>query len=915
MRSGLAVLAILGALGCASAPVAPSASVADGGPSLPPVATPEPGSSGAGLLFRLPKDVHPTRERVALEVAPDQERFRGRVEISLVLDSPRDILWVSARELTLRSGVLNRDGQIIPVTAETDDAKGAARIHLGRTVPAGPATLMLDFEAPFHPRVVGLYRAKASGSWAAYTQFEALDARRAFPCFDEPSFKIPWELELTVPASLQAFANTPPHEETPLADGRKRIRFEPTRPLPSYLVAFAVGDFDVVTPPPLPPNEVRARPLQVRGIAPKGRGPELAYALKTGGELLVRLEQWFGIPFPYEKLDHVAVPNFAFGAMENAGLITYVDWYLLIDDKRGSEDEKLTVAWVMAHEMAHQWFGDLVTMRFWDDKWLNESFASFMEPEVVGPWRPELRFDVDILERTHAAMRNDELETARPMHQPIRSENDIIGTDDAVLYPKGTAVIAMFRTLLGTEAFRSGIQSYLEAHEDGNANTDDLLSALSASQDIGPAFRTFVEQSGVPRVEGRRLCDGAGARIALRQSRALPLGSLATRDTLWKVPVCARAEGRRWPVCTLLTSAEGTLPLPGGCPRWVHLNAGAQGYYRWLEPTEDLDALLGAGWKALSGPERLSAAEALLSAAQDGSLPASEALDRLGPLARDEEPAVIAAALRFLSRARRFWTSDENRPQFEARMRTLLRPPLERIGWTVRPGEAPRVTRFRPQLIKVLALEAQDGQVLARAAQLGRRWLGTDGRLHPEAVSPDLRDVAAAAAGRLGDAQLFETVLTRLRASEDGHIRLALVSALANFQDPQLAARAREETLSPQMRVWDRYGLLFTQGLNPEQWKAAWRWTLAHQDALVTLLPENAARDLPAMQSICSPEGSAALQTAFGEKAKAVPGLEYQVRKSVEVARVCAAGRAAQAPNLAAALGRRGGKAPSSTAQ
>jgi cytosol alanyl aminopeptidase len=915
MRFGLPVLAMLVTFGCASTPVAPSAPATDAGVSLAPGPSAELGSPAAGTLFRLPNDVHPTREHVALEVAPDQERFRGRVDISLVLDSPRDTLWVSARELTIRSGVLNREGQSIPVTAEVDEAKGAARLRLGRTVPAGPATLTLEFEAPFYPRVVGLYRVKASGSWAAYTQFEALDARRAFPCFDEPSFKIPWELELTVPASLQAFANTPQRDETPLPDGRKRIRFEPTRPLPSYLVAFAVGDFDVVTPPPLPPNEVRTRQLQLRGIAPKGRGPELAYSLKTGGELLVRLERWFGIPFPYEKLDHVAVPDFAFGAMENAGFITYVDWFLLIDDKRGSEDEKLTVAWVMAHEMAHQWFGDLVTMRFWDDKWLNESFASFMEPEVVGPWRPELGFDVDILERTHAAMRNDELETARPMRQPIRSENDINGTDDAVLYPKGTAVIAMFRTLLGADGFRAGIQRYLEAHEDGNATTDDLVSALSTSQDIGPAFRTFVEQSGLPRIEGRRVCDAAGARIALKQARALPLGSRAPADTLWQVPICARVEGRTAPVCTVLTSAEGTLPLPGGCPRWVHLNAGAQGYYRWLEPTDELDGLLGRGWKALSAPERLSAAEALLSAAQDGTVPASDVLDRLGPLVRDDEPAVVASAAGFLSRARRFWTSDQNRPQFEARMRTLLRPALDRIGWTARPGEPSRVTRFRPQLIKTLALDAHDPQVLARAAQLGRRWLGTDGRLHPEAVSPDLRDVAAAAAGRQGDAKLFETVLARLRASEDGHVRGALVGALASFQDPRLSERAREETLSPGMRVWDRYGLLFSQGVAPEQWKAEWQWTLAHQDALVTLLPENAARDLPAMQSSCSQEGSTALEGAFGAKARSVSGLDYQLRKSMEVTRVCAAVRAAQAPNVAAALTRRGGSARTSTAR
>jgi aminopeptidase N len=473
----------------------------------------------------------------------------------------------------------------------------------------------------------------------------------------------------------------------------------------------------------------------------------------------------------------------------------------------------------------------------------------------------------------------------------------------------------MFRNLLGAEAFRNGIQSYLRSHQDGNASTDDLVTALSASRDIGPAFRSFVAQSGVPQVEGQRVCDPAGARIALHQARALPLGSRAPRDIQWSIPLCARVEGQRAPACTLLTSREGTLPLPAGCPRWVHLNASAQGYYRWLEPAPELDTLLGPGWKSLTAPERLSAAEALLSAARDGTLPASEALSRLGPLLRDEEPAVVEAAATFLSRARRYWTTDSNRPQFEARMRTLLRPVLARIGWTPRPDEPSRLTRFRPRLIGILALEAQAPQVLDRAAALGRRWLGTDGHLHPEAVSPELREVAAAAAARRGDARLFETVLDRLRSTEDGTLRGTLAGALGSFQDPKLAERARQATLQPQMRVWERIGVLFGQGSTPELWRAEWEWTRAHQDALVKLLPENAARELPGAQMACTEEEAASLETAFGPNARSVPGLQYQLAKSLEVARVCAAVRSVQGPSLASTLPRGGRSAPTSAAR
>src|SRR5262249_8421180 len=278
----------------------------------------------------------------------------------------------------------------------------------------------------------------------------------------------------------------------------------------------------------LPPSAVRDRPLQTRGIAPRGRGAELGTAVRAETALLPLLERWFGIPFPYEKLDHLAAPDFAYGGMENAGLIIYTDTYLLADPRKASRDERLTVAWVMAHEMAHQWFGDLVTMRFWDDKWLNESFATFMQGEVVPQWDPSLHYELDVLDETHGAMANDELQTARPIRQPIHSENEIAGTDDAVLYPKGAAVLRMFAAKLGRDRFRGAIRDYLLAHADGNATTEDLLATLDQiDPSVGPSFRTFVDQPGIPRVTAELSCTSEGGRLALGQARALPEGSNA----------------------------------------------------------------------------------------------------------------------------------------------------------------------------------------------------------------------------------------------------------------------------------------------------------------------------------------------------------------------------------------------------
>jgi alanyl aminopeptidase len=898
LRSLGVLLGVLAA--CARAPVPPA-------PEAPAsvVAAADAGTAAGPQngLFRLPAGIRPTAQSVSLEVDPAQPRFSGSTDIQLRVDSPLRDFWVSARELHVRGAFLQQGGERWPVTLEPDDARGAARVRSPRSLPAGEAVLHVDFDAEFNPRLVGLYRVKSTGGWAAYTQFESIDARRAFPCFDEPSFKVPWTVELTVPAGLQAFGNTPVLEETAAAQGARRVRFATTRPLPSYLVAFTVGDFDVISPPPLPPSAVRDRPLQVRGIAPKGRGGELSTALAASAGLLPRLEQWFGIPFPYPKLDHVAAPDFPYGGMENAGLIVYTDIALLADPRKASRDERLTVAWVMAHEMAHQWFGDLVTMRFWDDKWLNESFATFMQSEVVVPWDPSLHYELDRLEETLRAMANDELDTARPIRQPIHGESEIAGTDDAVLYPKGSAVLAMFSARLGPERFRGAIRDYLLAHADGNATTEDLLAALDrVDPSVGPSFRTFIDQPGLPRVSAALSCTGGEGRLALRQERALPEGSRARRDLLWRVPVCVRVEGRDAPLCTDLNGPARTLSLPGACPRWVHPNAGAAGYYRWLLPPSGLEALLERGWPALSRAERISAANTVVAAAGDAVLPVDAALGHLPRFARDSEPGVVASAVELLEHAWSRWTVPDDRALLEARMRTLLRPVLDRLGFAPRPGESTRDARLRQQLIKVLALHAGDRKVLARAAQLGRGWIGNDGKLHPEAVSPDLRDACVGAAARSGDAALFDTVVARLRGTEVGTERNALVYALAQFRQPELQARARALILTPELRLFEKIELLIVQAQDPDRWRDAWDFTVEHQDELAQMLPESAMRYLPYAQSACTEADAAAIPRAFAGRADRVPAVAYDASKASEIARLCAAARARQAPLLDQAL-------------
>ena len=891
-------------LACASSPPprAPAVAAPAGAPDAGPSSAMAQGPAGTEPVFRLPSDVHALAERVSLTVVPDREDFQGRVELSLELVSPRNDLWVSATELQFGQAVLRTTSGEVPVRVEPDPRRSAARVSWGGPPISGRATLVLPFSSRFEARLVGLYRLQTRGGWAAYTQFEFIDARRAFPCFDEPGVKIPWDLELTIPQRLTAAANTAVVEERPLEGGLKQVRFGTTRPLPSYLVAFAVGDFDVVSPAPLPADTVRNRPLQIRGIAPKERGPELAYALGSGGQLLQGLERWLGIPYPYEKLDHVAVPDFAFGAMENAGLILYAEKLLLAREGEASLDERLAVARVMTHEMAHHWFGDLVTPRFWDDLWLNESFASFIETEVVGRWNPALGAEISRVEESIFAMRNDELEGSRAIRWPIRTEGDLRAWDPSVIYPKGAGVMSMFQNLLGREVFRKRMGQYVEAHRDGNATTEDLISALSGpGQDIGPALLGFVDQPGVPLIRGEVHCDRTGARIALHQERALPLGSRAGQ-LRWQVPICARAEGDTQPRCALLGGEEGAIPLPGRCPRWVHLNAGAKGYYRWLLPLSGMDALLRKAWPRLAPAERLSATDALLSSAVDGAVPAAEVLARLSPLAREPEPSVPYRAMKFLTATRLYWSSPEVEPALRRSMTSEFRPALARLGWAPGRGESPRVAQLRSDVIGFLALDAADPEVLARAARLGRGWVGQDGHVHPDAVSPDLRDVAVRAAARAGGKSEFDAMEARLLASDEATVRLALAGGLGSFLQPALAERARALVLSSKLRLWERFRILSAQAYTPELNSGVMEWLVASQEPLGASMAEADVQILPSLLTWCSESDAARVNTAFAPLARTYPSLPFQLRKAEERVRLCGAARAVQAPSVAGFL-------------
>ncbi len=842
---------------------------------------------------RLPDDVRPLRYELELTLRPDRDRFSGRVVVELLLSTRRRSLWLHGRDLAV-SRVRARSGdRLVSGRWEQRSEDGVARVRLERPVGPGRVLLELDYQGPFDRALRGLYRVEAGGESYGFTQFEPIAARRAFPCFDEPAFKTPFDVTLVVPEGQVALASMPVAREEPAAAGLHRIRFETTPPLPTYLIAVAVGPLDLVEAP-LESLSLRAGGIPFRGAAVRGRGDELAFALRITPPLLRELERYFASGYPYPKLDLVAVPDFAAGAMENVGLITFRDGLLLLDEAQAPEGQRRAAVYVMAHELAHQWFGNLVTMEWWDDLWLNEAFATWLGFRAVERTFPEQRAGLTFQDRVLWAMSADSLVSARSIRQPIEANHDIRNAFDAITYSKGGGVLAMFERWLGEETFRQGVHRYLAAHREGSARTEDLLAALSeaAGRDVSTPFQSFLTQPGVPFLEVESRCSDGRGRLALRQSRYLPVGSTGDRERLWQVPVCARyrsgAELRE--SCTLLDAAEGELTLEGECPAWVMPNADGSGYYRFALSGAAGDAAFETGWSELSPRERRVMADSLLSALRAAARPAAEIYPRMPRLAGDPSRPVAEAPMELLRTTREHLVAVPTRPAVERFGRELYRPLFERLGWSAGPDEDGDTRLLRGSVARFLADQADDRELLAELAARGRREAGLDGPAQAEPLEPELVSLALGAALRQGDRSVFDALLRQLFASEDALERGHRLEALGRATQPDLARRARELSLDPRLRLNEVFQPLFGQAQQESSRADTWLFLREHFDELVARVGPEQGGALPWLAAgFCDEDRAREVERFFRGRIQRLVGGPRNLASSLEQIRLCAA--------------------------
>jgi cytosol alanyl aminopeptidase len=851
-------------------------------------------------VTRLDPLVRPLDLELRLDVDPDRDWLSGMATLDVTLPDARQTIRLHGRNLEVRRARVEG----APASWKQLDADGTAEITAERAVGPGEVRIEIEWRAKLGTALEGAFVVQSEGRRYVATQLEAISARDVFPCFDEPGFKQPIAITMFVDQGDVAVTNTPEVARASLPDGRVRVTFARSEPLPVYLVAFAVGPFDVVEGPVLAPAATRKRALPLRAIVPKGTAAKYGKALEVTAASVRVLEQYTGQGYPFAKLDFVAVPQFAWGGMENAGLIVYSDARIAFDDSASIEQEKWLWG-LIAHEVAHQWFGDLVTMKWWDDVWLNEAFATWAAYLVLHELRPELLPYVNLRDRSRWVMDEDSLASARQVREPIVTKADIFDAFDGVTYVKGATVIRMFEGALGPDKFKNGIRAYLSEHRLGNADAHELIDAVSrnARQDVRAAFFSFLDQPGVPFLEAEVRCDGA-PRLVFKQSRFLPVGASAARDKSWRVPVCARVDGTER--CTVLTSAEGALDLGPGCPKAVLPDSGGRGYYRWSLPAAQLKPLVD-GSTRLAAEERVAVADALRAGFLSARLSYADALALALPLANDDNPIVARTPLDLLGFA--LATIDDEKLASRARARVVAAyaPVLRKLtrpddGPRARPPETPEERELALLARRALVTIAEDKESQRALVFQARMRFGLHtGSMEPSALEADLTDVAGAALVAQ-QPEALDALIARLTKEEDSVNRKHLLGAIGSVTDVKGAERAAALSLSPSLRIHERLSALGGIADDRRTRGTALTWLEAHIEELLPLLPESGAGDLPMLfAGSCTEAEAARVEKLFLPQTARFP-IARPVAQAVERIRLCAALKAAHDKSMRAVL-------------
>jgi alanyl aminopeptidase len=835
--------------------------------------------------YRLPTNVVPLEYDVQLTIDPAKQGFEGSVAVLADVKASTDTIHLHAVELDIASAKV--DGQIAAL--ETGGTEMVA-LRLPRPIDPGRVRIELQYRANYDVKGSrGIFKQTLGADAFVFSHFEPTDARRAFPCFDEPQFKTPWTITLRTPDSVRSFSNAPELKVSAEAGGMRVVRFRSTKPLPSYLVAFAVGPFDVVEV-----GKVGRKRTPVRTIVPRGDGPSTAMANADTMKIVPALENYFNSAYPFEKLDQIAIPHtVSFSAMEHPGLISYTRGLLVSQDAGFVQREQRVTT--LAHELAHQWFGNLVTHRWWDDIWLNEALASWAERKIASVVAPELQSEIAAIRAKSVSMRSDSLDSARKIRQPVNDRNEVGAAFDTITYEKGSAVISMFENYMGEEAFRRGLQRYMARHRWGSVTNTDFVAAISeaSGKNLAPLFSSFLDQPGLPLFRMELECGNGAPKVRVTQERLVPLGSKAERNKTWQAPLCLRyGAGAQ---CEVLRDPRQEILLKTkACPDWVLGNAGAAGYYSVLYSPE-MSAALTRNATHLSVAERVDAVVNALALTRASHMSAGDALALTTRFATESEPAIGVPALSLIQELRQF-VLPEFLPVFDRYVADAFWVKLRELGMTPKPGEPKETVALRMNMLLVVGLGSR-AELNQSVNAIVQRWLADRTSVSVDAAYPMLALYSAWA----GDAE-FTLLRKAFLESKDPSHKQMLAAAMTYMNGPAADSGPRL-LLDPAFDIRELRGMFYMSFSRPEIGTRWWNFVRSNYDALVRRLPSQAQRDLITVtRHLCSDQDATDVRQFFGSKVGAIEGGPRALDQAEEAIRLCAARRAKQRPEIEAFL-------------
>ncbi|HET6984530.1 MAG TPA: M1 family aminopeptidase [Myxococcaceae bacterium] len=736
--------------------------------------------------FRLSRDVLPRRTQAALTLDMEARTFAGEAELTLSVERPVRSIVLHAVDLDVSQAEVHSAGRVSRARVQVRPVSETVLLELDTEVPAGEARLVLRWTGRFTEGLRGLYLA---GPVAA-TQFEAADARRVFPCFDEPAFKCTWALTVKVPPKLVALSNGRVLAEE-LEGAYRKVRFAETEVLSSYLIALVVG-------PLVSTTEEVAAGIPVRTWCLEEKRGLLGFGQKAALAVLPMLQDYFGLPYAFGKLDQVGIPDFEAGAMENAGLITYRELALLLDPATAPLAVQKRVAEVVTHELAHQWFGNWVTMVWWDDLWLNEAFATWMAYKIVDQWRPDWRVWLDFDSGKATALHLDALRSTHPIRGTVANAAEATESFDAITYEKGGAVLRMIEGFLGEDSFRAGIRDYMRKHARANAVADDLWAALARASHapVVELANAWIRQSGYPVLSVAL----DGNRVRVSQERFFSEPGLAGPET-WPVPlVLAWGDDRGRQTRTfLLEKRAGEITLESAGPvRWLDANAGSTGFYR-VAYSADLLAKLGKSLSALLPAERIGLLADQWALVRAGRARISDFLDLVFAFGDESDHAVLDELVGRLGYVEARLVDGEDQERLRKLIERLFLPRLQAMGWDPVAGESDQDRLRRAALLRAVAGVARSRQVLAETAPRVDRVLNGQ----RTALDPNLVDTAVAVSARDGDSALFDRLRAAFPKEADPAVKRRYLLALTAFETPGLAERAQGLLLDPVVPLQD----------------------------------------------------------------------------------------------------------------